>query len=694
MADDGIQAYFAKFGLDASEFLDGLNKSQSGILAFYRDVSVSLGATMMIFDKVMGYGQKFVELANAATEFQSAIDKLTVTTGMSTTELYKWSNVARYADSDVSSLSYMIRKLSVSITEAGDAGDKARAMLTGMHVSLKNVDGSARSMNEIFPDVIEGLRGINDAGTKNTVAMTLFGRSFQDLAGYMLMSKSEMQGYFDKGFAPTSEQQQMLRDYEQAIKDLNTTTSDLSMRLGVDLAPALKDVSREMDTLLSDGAPLDTFFKNLNVALQYTVGLVDDLATGWAVISEAMSSDADRGDKIIKIYQEHAARIAQRQVDKDAYDVQEWAKDNPVAVSNAFGSWHFGTQNTNKNSDFVLPASSSKKDMPKSYEIARWQNDLETTQKVDIPNLQVKINTLTKEYNALSDKSTDAAKAKNRELIEANLHMKELNIKVDEYNAKLKEAGAPTTATGGATYNTKFATSLKDGGVPGDAAGYSDLANMTADQLQAVIDKAQHGGSKGMAEKAATYLSMIGTSSGKGSSGSGSATGKTAVSPADQSKTDTTTLSTELSKQADLFGTLNDKIAEGWLNLEKVGVDHWKALDEEARITYQNIMDNAAAAINFAGSHPVIQKFVVLSKSGYDIDPSPLPTVSAAGLAKAADFSTVKFSAGTVSGQGSNIKVDVTVKDQTSGGIKADVKATDKSTRESWASASGAGGTN
>jgi len=127
-------------------------------VSFYRDVSVSMAATMLIFDKVMQYGQKFIDLSNQAAEYVSTIDKLAVTTGMSTEELERWANVARYADSDINTLAASINKMQVNLASSGAAGDDARQMLDDMGVSYKNADGSLKSTAELFPDIIQGMK--------------------------------------------------------------------------------------------------------------------------------------------------------------------------------------------------------------------------------------------------------------------------------------------------------------------------------------------------------------------------------------------------------------------------------------------------------------------------------------------------------------------------------------------------------
>jgi len=266
MADDGLMSYFAKMGLDTSDFLNGISKADGGVLQFYRDVSVSMAATMMVFDKVMQYGQKFVDLANQASDFVETIDKLSVTTGMSNEELQRFNNVARYAESDISTLAMSVNKMQINLSDMGAAGEEARGYLDDMGISYKNADGSLKSSAELFPAIIQGMKGLESSADRVTVANAVFGRGYQNLAGYMNMSREDMEEYFNTAQVMTEEQTQSLRDYDEAMKDLNKSTDDLAKTAGAELAPSLLEISQTFNDLAGN-EDVKSFFSWLNGAI-------------------------------------------------------------------------------------------------------------------------------------------------------------------------------------------------------------------------------------------------------------------------------------------------------------------------------------------------------------------------------------------------------------------------------------------
>ena len=266
MADDGMMSYFAKIGLDTSDFLGGITKADSGVLQFYRDVSVSMAATMVVFDKVMAYGQQFVDLANEASEFVSTLDKLSVTTGMSNEELQRFDNVARFADSDINTLAMSVNKMQMNLTDMGAAGDEARGYLDDMGVSYLNADGSLRSSAELFPDIIQGLKGLESSSDRVTAANAIFGRSYQSLAGYIDMGSDAMKDHYNEVNPMTEDQTQSLRDYEEATKDLAASQAELAKTAGAELAPAMTEIAQSLNDLAGNEAIVG-FFGWLNGAL-------------------------------------------------------------------------------------------------------------------------------------------------------------------------------------------------------------------------------------------------------------------------------------------------------------------------------------------------------------------------------------------------------------------------------------------
>jgi hypothetical protein len=321
--------------------------------------------------------------------------------------------------------------------------------------------------------------------------------------------------------------------------------------------------------------------------------------------------------------------------------------------------------------------------------------------------------------------------------------MADLNNKVTEYNSKLKEAGAPTTATGGLTYNQKFASSLQDGGVGSDIAGFSNIANMTQEEMGAALDKMGTAYKNGIVTKYGTgshneqdtlvaeiyQMALNNTPGSSGASAAGSTTGSaaktTAATPG--SAAQTKTVSTEYDTQGKAIESLTDRTIKNYQKqsgafkayiddvtkcrdtnypiLEKMDLTHWATSEEIAKVSSQAQLNFMAACVNFGGTNPIIQNKIIMSKTGPDWTP-PAFTAVAAPTLKSADFTaigaavqkivTAGMGVGTSqsTGKGDTTINNTVVVQGTNASAKDIEKAAETGTRSALASANGVGGGN
>jgi hypothetical protein len=230
------------------------------------------------------------------------------------------------------------------------------------------------------------------------------------------------------------------------------------------------------------------------------------------------------------------------------------------------------------------------------------------------------------------------------------------------------------------TYNTMFASSLQAGGIGPDWAGFSDMANWSIEDLikAAGGDFAMTGGSQNRRERAQAYLARMQTG---GTTGAGGAIpDKKSVSIAGQSTIDTGTIDKELNKQGVAYTTLNEKIVKGWGDLEGQGLVHYTAMSELSRIRTQAELEYMTEAVNFGGTHPIVQNKIIMSATGPDWTPPAFTALTAPSL-KAADFSGVKIVGGgqkPAAPEKGNVTVTQNIK-ITNNGVKTDAEGMNKS---------------
>lgn len=204
---DAPMQYFAKLGLDMSEFLNGMSKSQSSVLAFYRDVTVSMQMTMMIFDRVI---QTIKQVGAAAQE----LEDFSYQTGLTTDKIQQLQYAAVLAGTSFGSVSTSINKLSLSMSEAEDSSSATAKAFRDLGVMT---DG--RSVDEVFDETAAALVRMDGVTRRNAIAMDLFGLSYREILPYLDTYVSKTDEIAEADYL-TDEQIADLREAKIAIDKL------------------------------------------------------------------------------------------------------------------------------------------------------------------------------------------------------------------------------------------------------------------------------------------------------------------------------------------------------------------------------------------------------------------------------------------------------------------------------------------
>lgn len=125
---------------------------------------------------VTGLGRGAAELI----AYSDDLNTLAKQSGFTPAELQKMAYAANLVDVSQETIVSSARKLK---TNMKSTSAEVTAAWDRIGVSVKNVDGSFRNSNDVFFDTIKALSRVSNETERDTLAMTLFGRSADDLAG-------------------------------------------------------------------------------------------------------------------------------------------------------------------------------------------------------------------------------------------------------------------------------------------------------------------------------------------------------------------------------------------------------------------------------------------------------------------------------------------------------------------------------
>ena len=130
------------------------------------------GLSMAAGGAVAGLGGLAVKVAKDADE----LNTLAKQTGVATDELQKMQYASELIDVDTETIIGGLRKLKKNLDGHEESWQK-------IGVNVKNANGEYKDITTIFYDTIKGLSGIANETERDKVAMDLFGKSADELAG-------------------------------------------------------------------------------------------------------------------------------------------------------------------------------------------------------------------------------------------------------------------------------------------------------------------------------------------------------------------------------------------------------------------------------------------------------------------------------------------------------------------------------
>lgn len=184
--------------------------------------------------KIEGVGQKLAPLSAAAAGIVTSLaglgyaaitgaddlNTLAKQTGLSTAEIQKMQYASDLVDVSFDSIAGALRKLKSKM-------DPANETFKQLGVSVTNADGSLRDASDVFYDSIDALSKIENETERDQVAMELFGKSADELAGIIDDGGAAM-----KQFGKDAEDLGLILDQEtlDSLNEMNDTIDTLKAR--------------------------------------------------------------------------------------------------------------------------------------------------------------------------------------------------------------------------------------------------------------------------------------------------------------------------------------------------------------------------------------------------------------------------------------------------------------------------------
>lgn len=280
----------AKNGMDGLEketkdAKDAMDKANSSASTFGDTLKAKLAGEAIVSGvKKLGAGLKDLALGSAFAADE--IMTQSTVTGLSTDALQEYAYMAQLVDVNVDTITGSLSKLTKNMSTASKGTGDAYKAFEELGVAFQNNDGTLRSNQEVFNDIINALGQIDNETQRNALAMQLFGKSATDLnplieAGGETLATYAQQAH-DTGYVMDEEMLQTNLQLSDSYELMQNSITTLKNTIGTEFAPVLQGAIDSLASLLQ------WLTDNKDVIMDYVIPAVVGLTTAFIAYKGAM----------------------------------------------------------------------------------------------------------------------------------------------------------------------------------------------------------------------------------------------------------------------------------------------------------------------------------------------------------------------------------------------------------------------
>lgn len=205
---------------------------------------------------------KFAEMAKAVIEFglnvvslADDLNTLARQTGLSTDTLQEFQYASAFIDVEVSTMTGSLTKLTKNMYSASTGSKSASDAFSTLGVNIYNADGSLRDSYDVFLDTIDALGQINDEATRDGLAMSIFGKSAQQLNPLILAGSGALKEYArqarEAGYVLDEDTLGAMNAVNDEVDAMKLQFEALKNQLGTAVAPVIHEVILSMQDFVA-----------------------------------------------------------------------------------------------------------------------------------------------------------------------------------------------------------------------------------------------------------------------------------------------------------------------------------------------------------------------------------------------------------------------------------------------------------
>lgn len=176
--------------------------------------------------------------------------------GVDVETLQEWGYAARFIDTEVSTMTDGMKKLTQAYAKGTSARKKSVKIAKGVTVSLKKENGEIKSQSEFYLDVIDSLHGMTNIARRNAAAQKLFGESYTDMIPLIESGTSAIRQYsaeaHEMGVIIGADNVSALGAFDDQMQKLDAQFGAIKTSIAVAFLPILETVAERMSGFMGE----------------------------------------------------------------------------------------------------------------------------------------------------------------------------------------------------------------------------------------------------------------------------------------------------------------------------------------------------------------------------------------------------------------------------------------------------------
>ena len=216
-------------------------------------------AAAAIAAAVAAIGAATTALADCTVEAAKYADEiltLSDITGLSSETLQELTYSAELLDVSVDTVAGSLKKCTKTMADAQDGTGAAAEAYAALGVSVVDANGELRDSEDVFYDCIDALAQVSNEAERDSLAMSIFGKSATDLNPLILAGSTALEEYgqmaHDAGAVLEDSTLEAFADFDDTLQQLDGGTKAAKNALGTVLLPILSDLAGEGVDLLGE----------------------------------------------------------------------------------------------------------------------------------------------------------------------------------------------------------------------------------------------------------------------------------------------------------------------------------------------------------------------------------------------------------------------------------------------------------